>query len=148
MPNEPVVSDGIKRKLTTILCADVKGYSRLMGRDKAATLSTLKDYRSAMAAFVERHHGRVVNTTGDSLMVAFDSPVEAVQCAEEVQQELAVRNGNKTEDHRMEFRIGINLGDVIVDGDDFSGGGVNIASRFEGLAERGGICIFGTACDQ
>jgi adenylate cyclase len=84
MPNEPIVSDGIKRKLTTILCADVKGYSRLMGRDEAATLSTLKDYRSAMAAFVECHHGRVVNTTGDSLMAAFDSPVEAVQCAAEV----------------------------------------------------------------
>jgi adenylate cyclase len=119
-----------------------------MGRDEAGTLSTLKDYRSAMAAFIQRHNGRVVNTTGDSLMAAFDSVVEAVSCAAEIQQELAVRNGNKAEDRRMEFRIGINLGDVIVDGDDFYGEGVNIAARLEGLAEPGGICISGTAYDQ
>ena len=140
--------DGIIRKLTTILCADVKGYSRLMDQDEVSTLSTLKDYRSAMAAFVQRHKGRVVNTAGDSLMAAFESPVEAVQCAAEVQQELAVRNGHKAEDRRMEFRIGINLGDVIVEGDDLYGEGVNIAARLEGLAEAGGICISGPVYDQ
>ena len=140
--------DAVKRRLTTILCADVKGYSRLMDADEVATLSTLKEYREAITGFVARHEVRVVNMSGDSMLAEFGSVVEAVQCAAEVQRELAVRNGNLSNDRRMEFRIGINLGDVIVEGDDIYGEGVNIAARLEGLAEPGGICISGTVYDQ
>lgn len=137
-----------RRKLTTILCADVAGYSRLMDRDEAGTLARLMACREAIDGLVARHQGRVVNTAGDSLMAEFGSVVEAVQCAAEVQRELAGKNADLEDQQRMLFRIGINLGDVMVAGDDLYGEGVNIAARLQGLAEPGGICISGTAYDQ
>jgi len=142
------VSETIKRKLTTIFYADVVGFSRLMERDEEATLQTLRRYRETLTAFVERHHGRVVNTAGDSLLAEFASVVEAVNCAIEVQRELGSRNADIDAAERMEFRIGVNLGDVMIEGDDLYGEGVNVAARLQGLAEPGGICISGTVYDQ
>jgi adenylate cyclase len=138
----------VERKLTTILCADVEGYSRLMDRDEVGTLETLKRHRDAFAALIGRHRGRVVNTWGDGLIADFPSVVEAVQCAIEVQRELRARNDDLLSDRRLEFRIGINLGDVMVEGDDLYGEGVNVAARLQGLAEPGGIVISGTVHDQ
>ncbi len=138
----------VHRKLTTILCADVVGYSRLMEADEVATLETLKAYRRAMAGLIGRHDGRVVSTSGDALLAEFASVVEAVQCAAEVQRELSARNAALGDARRMDFRIGINLGDVIVEGDDLYGEGVNIAARLQSLAEPGGIDISGTVYDQ
>lgn len=138
----------VERTLTTILCADVDGYSRLMGRDEVGTLETLKRHRAALAGLVERHHGRVVNTWGDGVIAAFPSVVEAVQCAVETQLELASRNEAIEPDRRLLFRIGINLGDVMVDGDDLYGDGVNVAARLQTLAEPGGIVISGTVYDH
>ena len=137
-----------KRRLTTILCADVHGYSRLMGADEAGTLADLRRSRAAMTALVERHDGRVVNTWGDALIAEFPSVVEAVQCAIEVQQELSAHEADRPEAQRMRYRIGINLGDVMVDGTDIYGDGVNIAARLQELAEPGGILISGPVYDQ
>lgn len=142
------MSDSIRRKLTTILSADVHGYSRLMDKDEVDTLERLKAYRGAMTGFIERHSGKVVNTAGDSLLADFGSVVEAVQCAAEIQRELGARNATLGKNQRMEFRIGINLGDVIIEGDDLYGEGVNIAARLQGLADPGGILISGTVFDQ
>ena len=142
------MAHSVERKLTTILCADVYGYTRLMEHDEAATLATLKVYREAMDGLIARHRGRVVSTAGDSLLADFPSVVEAVQCAIEVQQELAGRNRSLPDVRRMAFRIGINLGDVMVDGGDLYGEGVNVAARLEALAEPGGICISRTVYDQ
>jgi len=142
------VPTAVHRKLTTILCADVVGYSRMMEADEVATLETLKAYREAMAGFIARHDGRVVSTSGDGLLAEFASVVEAVQCAAEVQRELSARNAALGGERRMDFRIGVNLGDVIVEGDDLYGEGVNIAARLQGLAEPGGIDISGTVYDQ
>ncbi len=138
----------MKRKLTTIFCADVSGYSRLMGADEARTLATLKEYREAIEGFIGRHHGRVVSWSGDGLLAEFASVVEAVQCAAEVQRELKARNSSLDEDRRMTFRIGINLGDVMVDGDDIFGEGVNIAARLQQMAPPGGILISSPVYDQ
>ncbi len=138
----------LHRKLTTIMSADVHGYSRLMDVDEVDTLQRLMTYREAIVGFIERHRGRLVNTAGDSLLSEFDSVVEAVQCAAEIQRELGARNADLDDGQRMLFRIGINLGDVMVEGDDLYGEGVNIAARLQGLAEPGGICISGTAYDQ
>ena len=138
----------VSRKLTTILCADVEGYSRLMGGDEAATLDRLKQHRAAMAGLVERHRGRIVNTWGDGVIADFPSVVEAVQCAIETQRELAARNRELPADSRLEFRIGINLGDVMVDGGDLYGEGVNVAARLQALAPPGGIVISGAVHDQ
>src|SRR5512136_1264306 len=138
----------VKRKLTAILSADVKGYSRLMGADEEGTLSTLTAYREIMAKFIQQHHGRVVNAPGDALLAEFESVVDAVKSAVEIQRELAKRNAESPIDRRMEYRMGINLGDVMVDGESIYGDGVNIAARLEGLADAGGICISGTAFDQ
>ncbi len=142
------MSDPVGRKLTTIFCADVHGYSRLMDIDEVSTLQTLKLYRQAMTGLIERHDGRVFGTAGDSVAAEFGSVVEAVQCAAEVQRELRTRNETHPHDQRLEFRIGINLGDVMVEGDDLYGEGVNIAARVQALAEPGGICISGTVYDQ
>ncbi len=142
------MSAAVHRKLTTILCADVVGYSRMMEADEVATLETLKAYREAMAGFIARHDGRVVSTSGDALLAEFASVVEAVQCAAEVQRELSARNAALGDERRMDFRIGVNLGDVIVEGEDLYGEGVNIAARLQGLAEPGGIDISGTVYDQ
>ena len=138
----------VKRKLAAILSADVKGYSRLMGADEEGTLHTLTAYREVMATLIQQHHGRVVNAPGDALLAEFESVVDAVRCAVEIQKELKTRNAELPENRRMEFRIGVNLGDVMVDGDSIYGDGVNIAARMESLAEGGGICISGTVYDQ
>jgi adenylate cyclase len=138
----------VKRKLAAILSADVKGYSRLMGADEEGTLRTLTAYREIMAKLVGQHNGRVVNAPGDALLAEFESVVDAVKSAVEIQRELAKRNADLPTDRRMEYRMGINLGDVIEEGEQIYGDGVNIAARLEGLAEAGGICISGTAFDQ
>src|SRR5712691_2392645 len=138
----------MERKLTAILSADVKGYSRLMGADEVATIRTLTVYREVMGALIQQHRGRVVDAPGDNLLAEFASVVDAVQCAVRTQQELKTRNVDLPPDRRMEFRIGINLGDVIVEGERIYGDGVNIAARLEGLAEAGGLCISGTVYDQ
>src|ERR1700730_14467343 len=138
----------VRRRLTTLLCADVEGYSRLMEADEAGTLATLRRYRAAMATLMERHDGRIVNTWGDAVIAEFASVVEAVQCAVETQQELFGYNGGLPEPRRMRFRIGIHLGDVMVEGDDVYGDGVNITARLQELAEPGGILISGPVYDQ
>src|SRR5690242_13744947 len=138
----------MERKLAAILSADVKGYSRLMGEDEEATIRTLTAYREVMTTFIGRHHGRVVDSPGDNLLAEFPSVVNALQGAVEIQQELRLRNADLPHDRRMEFRIGINLGDVIVEGERIYGDGVNIAARLEGLAEPSGICISGTVYDH
>jgi len=141
-------SQPVQRKLTAILSADVKGYSRLMGEDEEATIRTLTAYREVMATLIQKYRGRIVDSPGDNLLAEFSSAVDAVQCAVEIQEELKARNAELPENRRMEFRIGINLGDVIIEGERIYGDGVNIAARIEGLAEGGGICISGTVYDQ
>jgi len=139
---------GMKRKLTAILCADVYGYSRLMGEDEEATLRTLSGHREIIDGLIERHHGRFVNSAGDSVLAEFASVVEAVNCAVEIQTALTAENANSTSERRMEFRIGVNLGDVMVEGEQIYGDGVNVAARLESLADPGGICISGTVHEQ
>jgi TolB-like protein/class 3 adenylate cyclase/cytochrome c-type biogenesis protein CcmH/NrfG len=136
-----------KRKLAAILSADAKGYSRLMGEDEEATVRTITAYRTAMAKLIQQYRGRVVDSPGDNVLAEFGSVVDAVNCAVEVQRELAERNSELPPARQMEFRIGINLGDVIEEGERIYGDGVNIAARVEGLAEGGGICISGTVYD-
>ena len=138
----------MERKLAVIFSADVQGYSRLMGDDEEATIHTLTAYRDVMTNLVEHHHGHIVDTPGDNMLAEFASPVEAVQCAVAVQRECAARNTALPPHRQMVFRIGINLGDVVVEGERLYGDGVNIAARLEGLAEGGGICISGTVYDQ
>ena len=138
----------VKRKLAAILSADVKGYSRLMGEDEEGTIRTLNAYKEVITGFVQKHQGRVVGTAGDSMLAEFASVVDAVRCAVGIQEELKDRNMELPEDRRMEFRIGVNLGDVVEDGEQILGDGVNIAARVQGLADGGGICISGTAFDQ
>jgi adenylate cyclase len=138
----------VKRKLAAILSADVKGYSRLMGADEEGTIRTLNAYKEVITGFVHKHQGRVVGTAGDSMLTEFSSVVDAVRCAVGIQEELKDRNKELSEDRRMEFRIGVNLGDVVEDGDTIYGDGVNIAARLESLSEAGGICISGTVYDQ
>jgi class 3 adenylate cyclase len=138
----------VKRKLAAILNADAEDYSRLMRDDEAATVRTLNSYRQVMATLIVQHYGRVVDSPGDNLLAEFNSVVDAVQGAVAIQKELKVRNAELPENRKMRFRIGINLGDVIVEDDRIYGDGVNIAARLEGLAEPGGICISRTAYDQ
>lgn len=139
---------GYKRKLTAILIADVKDYSRLMGENEEETVRTLTAYREVFATLTRQHDGRIVDSPGDNLLVDFSSVVDAAQCAVAVQKELHARNEHLPENRRMQFRIGINLGDVIQEGDRIYGDGVNIAARLEALAEPGGICIAKTAFDH
>ncbi len=139
---------GVRRRLAAILSADVAGYSRLMGVDEEATLSTLGGHREAMDGLIAAHHGRVVGTAGDSVLAEFASVVEAVRCAAEIQREIAARNDGIPDDRKMAFRIGVNLGDVMVKDGDIFGDGVNVAARLESLAEPGGICISGAVFDQ
>lgn len=138
----------VTRKLTTILHADVCGYSRLMGNDEMRTLQQLKDCKTTVQGFVDRHYGRIINWTGDGLLAEFASVVEAVQCAVEIQRELKAKNDLLSDDERMDFRIGINLGDVMVDGSELFGEGVNIAARLQSIAPVGGVLLSGTAFDQ
>ncbi len=137
-----------KRKLAAILSADVVGYSRLMGEDEAATVRTLEIYKGVMSELIKQHRGRVVDSPGDNVLAEFASVVDAVQCALAVQKELQARNAELDENRRMELRIGINLGDVIEEGERIYGDGVNIAARLEALAEAGGICVSKTAFDH
>ncbi len=138
----------MERRLAAILAADVVGYSRLIGADEEGTLRTLSAYREVIDGLVAAHRGRIFGTAGDSVIAEFASPVEAVRCAAKVQQELGKRNADVPEDRRMEFRIGVNLSDVVVEGENLLGDGVNIAARLEMLAEPGGICRSGTVFDR
>src|SRR5712691_554094 len=129
------------RRLAAILAADVAGYSRLMGVDEVGTAQALREHRAAADPLVAKHGGRIVKTTGDGVLIEFASVVGAVDCALALQQPTAERNAGIAGERRMEWRIGIHLGDVLVEGDDILGDGVNIAARLEGIAEPGGICI-------
>jgi len=137
-----------KRKLTAIFSADVAGYSRLMGDDEVGTVQLLKEYREIMANFIQKHRGRVVDSPGDNILAEFGSIVDATECAVKIQEKLQTKNAELSEDKRLEFRIGINHGDVLEDEDRIYGDGVNIAARIEGLAPPGGICISRTTYDQ
>ena len=143
-----MADEGFKRKLTAILSADAVGYSRLMGDDEEATIRTLTEYRDAITVLVNEHKGRVVDSPGDNVLAEFASVVDAVRCAVETQEQIAERNADLPENRRMLFRIGVNLGDIVDEGDRIYGDGVNIAARLESLAETGGICISGTAFDH
>ena len=145
---DPIMEEQAKRKLTAILSADVKGYSRLMADDEEATVRTINAYRDVMTGLIEGHRGRVVDAKGDNVLAEFSSVVDAVRCSVQVQKELTDRNCELPEHRRMEFRIGINLGDVIEEQGTIYGNGVNVAARLEGLADGGGICISGTTFDH
>ena len=138
----------VERKLTAILCADVFGYSRLMGENEEATLRTLSSHRKLIDSLIEQHRGRFVNSAGDSVLAEFASVVNAVQCAVEIQTTVKAENANLPSERQMQFRIGVNLGDVIVDGEQIYGDGVNVAARLESLAAPGGICVSGTVCEH
>jgi class 3 adenylate cyclase len=143
------VAAATTRRLAAILAADVAGYSRLMGADEEGTLNRLKAHRRELVdPKIREHHGRIVKTTGDGMLVEFSSVVDAVRCAVEIQRGMIDRNAETTEDKRITFRIGVNLGDVIADGGDIYGDGVNIAARLEALAEPGGVCISRTVRDH
>jgi adenylate cyclase len=132
----------IERRLAAILAADVAGYSRLMGADEEGTLAQLKGHRRALVdPKITEHRGRIVKTTGDGMLVEFASVVDALRCAVEVQRAMAECNAEVPQDKRIEFRVGIHQGDIIIDGGDIFGDGVNVAARLEGLAEPGGICV-------
>src|SRR5271166_4048664 len=136
------------RRLAAILAADVVGYSRLMGEDEAGTARAVGERREAARPIVASHGGRIVKTTGDGLLLEFPSVVAAVECAIAIQNMMAERNADTPEDKRILYRIGVNLGDVLIEGDDILGDGVNIAAWLEGGAEPGGICLSGTAYDH
>src|SRR5262245_54667345 len=131
----------VQRRMAAILAADVVGYSRLVGKDEEGTLATLKTYRELIDDRIARHEGRIFGSAGDSVIAEFASPVEAVRCATEIQLEIDKRNTGLPESGRLRFRIGINLGDVVVEGDNLMGDGVNVAARLEALSHPGGVCI-------
>jgi len=133
--------DSMDRRLAAILAADVVGYSRLMEADEAGTARMLRDHRAAADPLVAEHGGRIVKTTGDGVLVEFSSVVGAVRCAVALQKLMAERNAGVSVERRMDWRIGVHLGDILIDGDDILGDGVNLAARLEGVAEPGGICI-------
>jgi adenylate cyclase len=139
---------GFRRKLTAILNADVAGYSRLMQDDESATVKTLESYKQAFFDLIRQHRGRVVDSPGDNFLAEFASVVNAVQCAVAVQKEFDAHNSEPPKNRCMMFRIGVNLGDVIEEGERIYGDGVNIAARLESLADPGGICVSKTAFDQ
>jgi len=143
-----MAQEGFKRKLAAILSADVEGYSRLMGEDEESTVRTLTAYREVLSTLIHQHDGKVLDSPGDNLLAEFVSVVNAVKCAVTVQKEIKARNDEIPQNRRMQFRIGINLGDVIQEENRIYGDGVNIAARLEGLSEPGGICISGIAYDQ
>lgn len=143
-----VESVGSQRRLATLVAADVVGYSRLMAQDEEATVRTLRSHREIIDKLIARHDGRIFNTAGDAVLAEFGSAVEAVRCAISIQDELRVRNAEMVANRQMLFRIGINVGDVLVNGDDLLGDGVNVAARLEGIAQPGGICISGSTFEQ
>ena len=138
----------LERKLATIMMADVAGYSRMMGENEERTVQILRGHREIFDALLQLHHGRIFNTAGDAILAEFPSAVEAVRCATEIQSAWRTRNEHLPEEQRMWFRIGINLGDVIVQGGDLLGDGVNVAARIQTIAEPGGVCISGSVYDQ
>jgi adenylate cyclase len=138
----------VRRKLSAILSADVEGYSRLMADDEEATVQTITSYREFMTSIIHTQNGRVADAKGDNILAEFVSVVDAVRCAVEIQRELKQRNSELSDHRKMEFRIGINLGDIIEEGETIYGDGVNIAARLEALAHPGGTCISGTAYDH
>src|SRR6201990_410224 len=138
----------VGRRLAAIVAADVAGYSRLMGLDEVVTARPLREHRKVTDALVAKHGGRLVKTTGDGVLLEFPSVVDAVECAVAVQAVMAERNQGVPEDRRMLYRSGINLGDILIEGDDILGDGVNIAARLESIAEPGGICISSSAYAQ
>ena len=139
----------MQRRLAAVLSADVFGYSRLMGVDEIGTLRSLKSHRRELVdPEITKHHGRIVKTTGDGMLVEFASVVDAVACAVNIQREMLARNAAVPEERQIVFRIGINVGDIIIDGDDIFGDGVNIAARLEALCEPGGVCISRAANEQ
>jgi adenylate cyclase len=144
-----LASERVERRLTAIVAADVAGYSRLMGADDEGTLAQLKAHRRALVdPKIKEHRGRIVKTTGDGLLVEFASVVDALRCAVEVQQGMVARNAEVPQDKRIEFRIGINVGDIIIEAGDIYGDGVNVAARLEGVAEPGGICVSGRVLED
>ncbi len=145
---EALPRGGFRRQLRAILSADAAGYSRLMGDDEAATVKTITAYQELMSRLIERHRGQVVDSPGDNLLAEFSSAVEALECAVAIQRELRIQNEALPENRRMRFRIGLNVGDVIIEKERLFGHGVNIAARLEGLAEAGGVCVSGTVYDQ
>jgi adenylate cyclase len=139
---------GVERRLAAVLAADVAGYSRLMGADEVGTLAALKMLRREIVdPTIAAHHGRIVKTTGDGMLVEFASAVDAVTCAMAVQEKMAERTAEES-GPRIQFRIGINIGDIIIDGDDIFGDGVNVAARIENECEPGGVCLSGSAFEQ
>src|SRR5262249_2571489 len=138
----------VEHRLAAILHADVKGYSRLIGEDEVGTLRVLRTYLERMNALVQHHGGHTVGSRGDSLLAEFPSVVEALQCAIDIQNELKVSNAELSVKRRVEFRIGINLGEIVVEGEQIHGDGINIAVRLEGLAEAGGIFISEVVYEQ
>src|SRR5262249_27733888 len=142
-------ADAVERRLVAILAADIAGYSRLVGLDEEGTLARLRALRrDFIDPTIASHRVRIVKTTGDGFMVEFPSDVDAVRCAVAVQRATTESEAALPQDRRIEFRIGVNLGDIVVEGDDILGDGVNIAARLEGIAEPGGICISGVVHDQ
>src|SRR5215469_4859311 len=132
----------VTRKLAAILAADAADYSRLMGADEEGTLERLKAHRRELIdPKIAEHHGRIVKTTGDGMLVEFASVVDAIRCAVEVQDHMVERNADVASDQRITFRVGVNLGDIIIDGDDIHGDGVNIAARLQAITEPGTVCI-------
>src|SRR6266576_4378182 len=138
----------VGRRLAAIVAVDVAGFSRLMGLDEVGTARTLREHRAVSDALVAKHGGRIVKTTGDGVLLEFPSVVDAVECAVAVQAVMAERNDAVPQDRRMLYRIGINLCDILIEGDDILGDGVNIAVRLERIATPGGICIAASAYDQ
>ena len=144
----PLGAAPVKRRLAAILSADAAGYSRMMAEDEEATLRLLAAHRAVIDGIIQFHNGRIVGAAGDSVLAEFASPVEAVRCAVEVQEALKTRNDSLPEPRRLLFRVGVNLGDVVVKGDDLLGDGVNVAARLQSIAEPGSICISGSVYDQ
>ena len=145
-PSHP--SPALERRLATILSADVAGYSRLMGEHEEATVQALRGHRAVFDALLKQHHGRIFNTAGDAILAEFPSAVEAVRCATEIQSALQTRNEHLPPEQKMLFRMGINVGDVVVQDGDLLGDGVNVAARIQAIAQPGGICIAGSVYDQ
>ena len=140
-----MTGERVGRRLAAIVAADVAGYSRLMGRDEVGTARALREHRAVIDGLVAKHGGRLVKSTGDGVLLEFPSVVDAVECAVSVQAAMAERNQGVPDDRCMLFRMGINLGDILIEGDDILGDGVNVAARLESIAEPGGICISSSA---
>jgi class 3 adenylate cyclase len=150
MPNEstPQSIQPLARRLATILCADVVGYSKMMAENEERTVRVFRGHREIFESLVDMHRGRIFNTAGDALLAEFNSAVEAVRCATEIQAALQTRNEHLAPEEKMQFRMGINLGDVIIQGGDLLGDGVNVAARIQAATAPGGICISGSVYDQ